>query len=450
MLRSHIESFIKAAQVAAKQKNNPADTVSIDGVFITPDGQYPTLGVERFAEVADFTKDRCTTYAIRVRLQPSIYFNKLVPFRDDLEFKMITSSGTDRVIREFVAVPIVDRDVRSESNNTAATNLEALDVTELVAYEFQLIEKGFARIKNIPVGGIYPMGTPDAAIMNILERKTQELNIPGYDRYKGMYMHLPIDNTNKYRQIVIPGGTRMIDLPGILQNHPEYGVYTKGLGCFYKQNYWWIYPLFNVNLVDNHPRPVDIIRVPQNKIPTLDATFYKSDTSMTIIATGTSEHEDGADIRKQNDGVGKRVIMADAVAGDTGYHYNNGRAVTTRADKLQEYKLSDRRDGEEWIPIDRTPTGNVCKPLSENAMNEGEVVIVEWQNGDIGYLEPGQPVRFQYMYNDNEMMTRRGVLLGYRSDYKAITGYARPVLKRTTVLHIFLKRQAKYKAEPQQ
>lgn len=447
MLSTQIESFLRTASLTAKIKNNPADSVTITGVIITPEGHYPLLGVEKFAEMADFTQNRSTMYGIRVRLQPSVYFNRILPFRDDTDIQLIVDSGTDRVIREFKVVPMVDTDLRAQSNNTAETNLEALDTTELVPYELQLIEKGYARLKNLPAQGSFLMATPDKVVYNLLDGKSEAANIPGHDRYRGMVMSQPIDNTNVYRQVIVPSGTRLVDVPGYIQNHPEYGIYSKGLGCFYKQNYWYVFPLFNTNLVDTHPRPLDVIRVPQNKIPALDATFYKSDVAMTIIATGGSEQSDGADIRKQNDGVGQRLVMGDAISGDTGYHYNNGRAITTRADSMQEYKLSDRRDGEEWIPIDRTPTGNVCKALSQNAMNEGEVVVVEWQNGDVGFLEPGQPVRFQYMYNEDEMMTRKGVLLGYRCDYKAITSHGQPILKRTTMLHIFLKRQAKYKAE---
>lgn len=447
MLANQIKNFLKQASNTAKYANNAAETVTMTVIIITPEGQYTAIGVEGFTELGDFIENRADAIQVKVRLQPGVYFNQIVPFRDDLVIQVLIDSETDKVIREFVGIPLIDKDVRSESNSTVATNLDALNEVNLVSYEFQLINKGFAKLRNIPVSNIYQMANPADVIATIMQEESQNAGMTGYEKFKGLYFHQPIDNLNKYKSISIPSGTRLMNVPLLLQTHNDYGVYTKGMCCYYKQNYWWIVPLFNTELVDTHPRPLDIIRVPENKIPDLDSTFYRSDTGMTIVAAGKSEHHDHADIRKMNQGVGQRLVMGDAVAGDTGYHYNNGRAITTRADSLQEYKLSDRRDGEEWIPLDPNPTGNLCKPFSQNAFNEGEVITVEWRNGDVGYLEPGHPVRYQYMYSEDEMIVRKGVLLGYRTDYIPITAYAKPMLKRTTILQIFLKRQAKYKAD---
>lgn len=447
MLSNHIQALLKTAKLTATVSNNPAESIVMQVVFITPKGQFSSLGVERFVEKADFHTDRSTVYQIRVRLQPSVYFDHLVPYRDDLRIQVMSKSGTDSVLREFDCVPLVDKDVRVESNNTVANNLEALDQTNIVPYEFQLIERGYNKLKTQPVSNIYQMSNVTDVIKTIMDGESKRWSLDGYDQYKGLYFVEPVDNINNYRQIEVPNGILLKDVVPYLQLHNEYGVYTKGICAFYKQNYWWVTPLYNTNLVETHHRPIDLIRMPQSKIPDLDSTFYRTDSAMTIIATGDSEHTDQADVRKQNDGSGQRILMGDAIAGDTGVHYNNGRAITTRADTLQEYKLSERRNGNDYIPIDRNPTGNLCKPFSENAFNEGEVVKVEWRNGDVGYLEPGHPVRYHYIHDDDSSVIRKGILIGYRSDYIPITTYPTPMLKRTTILYIFLKRQEKYKPE---
>lgn len=446
MIGNQIAAFLKQAKLGAKISNKVAETVTMTAVFITPKGQYRSLGVVRFMEMADFVNQRSEMYQIRCRFQPGVYFNDIVPYRDDLICQLVIRSDSDSVMREYVAIPKVDKDVRSESNSNIHNNMDALNEVNAVSYEFQLMDKGFAKLRNLPYSNIFLMSNVQTAIITALDEGSKLAELTGYDSYKSVYMHTPVDNPNTYRQIIIPNGTRLINVPQYLQEHNDHGVYSKGLGSFYKQRYWWVYPLFNVNRVDTHPRPLDVIRVPQNKIPDLDFTFYQTSTGITIISTGDAVHSDNADIRKQNEGVGKRVVMGDAVAGDTGYHYNNGRAVTTRADSLQEYKLSDRRNGEEWIPLDLDPTGNLMVPLSDNARNEGEIITVEWRNGDTGYLEPGHPVRYNYLYDDDTMMVRKGVLLGYRTDYIPITDHVVPYMKRTTKITMFLKRQEKYKA----
>lgn len=447
MLSNQIGALLSQAALTAKITNDAAEITTLSALIITPKKQIKALGIDGFVELADFVNARCDTIQISVRLQPGVYFDDIVPYRDDLTIQLYVDSGSTVKQRDFVAVPLIDRDVRSESNNTADNNMDAQNFIAMIPYKFQLIDKGFAKLKNIQVSNIYQMSNPADVLATIMKEETEKVGLESWDAFKNVYMHQPVDNTNKYRQIIIPSGTRLVDVPTLIQNHNEYGVYSKGLGCYYKQHYWWIYPLYNTFIVDQHKRPLDIIRVPQNKIPDLKSTFYKSDVGMTIIAAGGSKHTDGADVRKQNQGTGQRLVMGDAISGDTGYHYNNGRAITTRADSMQEYTLSERRDGEDFVPLNPNPTGNVCAALTENAKNEGEIIQVEWRNGDIGYLEPGHPLRYQYMEDDEQMKVRTGVLLGYRCDYKPITTNPEPAMKRTTILYIFLKKAAKYKNE---
>lgn len=446
MISAQIATVLKQAQLTATLSNTTATTVNITAIFITPVGQFTALGVERMMNQADFIGSRNELVQIRARLQPGIYFDSLVKYRDALTCQVIVSSDITRVMKEYVAIPLIDKDVHTESNNTIANKMDALNETNLVSYEFQLIDKGFAAIRNWPYSNNFLIANVRDTLVAAMEQGMAQIGLTGYEKYKGLEIYEPIDNTNNFRQITFPSGTRLVDLPQFLQSHNEYGVYASGIGSFYKQNYWWIYPLYNTERVNTHPRPINIIRVPQNKIPDLDCTFYVSPTALTIISTGDADHQDHTDIHKQNVGVGQRMIMGDAIAGDTGYHYNNGRAITTRADSMQEYKLSNRRDGNEYIPINPNPTGNLMVGLSENARNQGEMLEVEWRNGDTGYLEPGHPLTYQYFYDDDTVYIRKGILLGYRNDYLAIPGPANvsPVLKRTTILRIFLKAQDRY------
>lgn len=440
-----IQSFLKQAASTASGKVKLEQTLTFHAIIITPVEQITAWQVSHFAEAADFVTSHTEKIGIKVLLQPGVYFDKIVPYRDDLTIQVIADTDTERRVREFTAIPSVDRDVRAEGELTSLANLDAYDQINMVEYEFQLMDRGYARLRNELVGCNFSMENPGQILPLIMDSYSKGVDYGNAPAYKGMYIHHPVDNTNANAQVIIPPGTRLVDVPDYLQNKDEYGVYSKGLGSFYKQNYWWIYPLFNCNLADTHHRPIDIIRVPKDKIPTLDYTFYISDVALTVIATGDAMHRDHADIRKQNEGVGKRVIQSSAISGETGNHYTKGRSVITRADTLQEYKLSDRKNEQEYVPMDPNPTSNMAAVLSVNAYNEGEVIDVEWHNGDTGYLEPGHPLRYQYIGADDQLIIRKGVLIGYRTDYLPITTGPTPDLKRTCVLSIFLKKQAKYK-----
>lgn len=448
MLHSQLESILKQAALTSSLKSTPSDSVTIYATVITPEGQYPAIGVPGFVELANFETGHCDVLQIKLRYQPGTYFNKILPYRDDLTIQLVVRSETDSVLREFVGVPTVDKDIVAEGNNTIGTNIAAMDVTSMVAYNFQLINKGYSKLKNILVSDIYYMARTGDILQAVLENESKAAGLEGWYSYKGLSMSDKADNQDVQRQIIIPqtASVRLPKLGMYLQNHPEYGIYTKGLNTFYKANYWWVYPLYNTLRVDNHARPLDIIRLPQNMAPSVDASFYYSDYGMTIISTGSNQQFDGTDIKKQNQGNGQGIILGSAIAGDSGFQYNNGRGITTREDTIQEYRLSERRNGDEMIPVNPNPSSNMAAALTENSKNEGEVMVVEWHNGDVGYLEPGHPCRYIYMGENGNMVIRKGVLLAYRTDYIQITSAPNPMLKRTTKLTLFLKRQEKYVA----
>lgn len=439
-----IGSFLRQASLTAKHKVRLKQTLTLNAIIITPKEQIRGIQVTHFSEAADFLSNRSEKMGIKIQLRPGDYFDKIVPYRDDIIIQVVMDSDSERRIREFVGIPIVDRDLRSEGDLASLANLSAYNDISLAEYEFQLMDKGFAKLRNELVSANFAMETPGQILPYIMDRYSKAVDYGSAPKYKGIY-YPPFDNLSPVAQVLIPPQTRLIDVPSYLQNKEEYGVYSKGLGSFYKQSWWWIYPLFDCNRVDQHHRPIDIIRVPKDKLPTLDYTFYMSEVALTIISTGDAKHQDHADIRKQNQGVGKRVLQSAAIEGETGSHYTKGRSVITRADTLQEYKLSDRKNSEEYVPFDPKPTSNMSAVLSVNAFNEGEILTVEWHNGDTGYLEPGHPLRYQYIGPEDQLIIRKGVLLGYRTDYLPITAGPVPDMRRTCVLHIFLKKQNKYK-----
>lgn len=449
MLSGRIGGFLKQAASFAKTKNNPAETLTIKAVIITPKAQYNTLGVIGLGQAADFAVNHVEDIRISVRLQPGLYFDHILKYRDDLKMQLLFGTEEETVLREYVAIPLFDSDPRSKNNNTADLNLDAKDDIQFGTYEFQLMDKVYYKLRHIPSPKTLLMTTVENALINIVESYSKNANLNADEKYKGLFFVRPTDNLDKLRQVIVPENVQLKDIPVFLQNANEYGIYSKGLGSFFKQGYWWVYPLFNTNRVEGYVNPADIIRVPKDKVPTLDATFYKADNGLTIIVTGESEHSDSADIRKQNKGVGSRLIMADAVSGQTGMHYKNGRAVATRKDRMQEFKLSERRNGEENTPLKTEPTSNVCRSLSEASMNEGEIMWVGWDNGDVGHLEPGHPIRFQYLGEDDMMVIRKGILLGYQVTYIPMNIGTHMQMKRKVELKLFLKRQERYKAEKQ-
>lgn len=416
-----------------------AENLKIIFIITTPEGEYKSLGVDAFSEYGDFVSARTTDYNIKARFTPDVYINKILPFKDNLKCQVISATGIDQIVKEFIPIPTVTYDVRAEGNNSNHANIEGASQITIQGYQFQLLEVPFSKLKDIERSRSFLMANVQDVISYVIDEEMKTVELDNKDKYKGLVMEVPVDNTVSYRQILIPEGIRLINIPVYLQESEHYGVYSKGLGCYYKQNRWWIYSLYDLNKYDTHPRPIEITRLPRDKAPTLQKTFFFNENGLNIVSTGENEHIASSDINKQNTGVGNRIKDPKLISGEQGSYYNNGRAVRTRVDSLTEYQTSQRGSGEEYVPLSDTPSSNTFKYASANSANDGALLTIEWHNSDTGYLEPGAPVRYQFMGDSERMETRKGVLLGYRTDYKVIDPMTL-FMKRATKLFIFISK----------
>lgn len=440
MIEVFVKSLIEQANTIQGLNSSKPDAVQLSGVFITPTKSIKAIAIDGMAEFSDFINNRSEDITVSARLQPNVYINDILTYKDDLLFQLIISSGSEYIVREYVAVPLLDKDPRIESNMQVVSDLEGIGFNSMTNYHFQLMDKSFSQLKDIEVSSIAIMSDMDTFIPYIMDKYGNNPEFIKEEKYEGVVMDLPTDNSIRYSSILIPEGTKLINLPVYLQESEDYGVYNTGMCCFFKQRRWWITSLFNPNRYDNHPKPLNIIRVPKDKIPSVQFSYFVNEVGINIIATGLSEHTNGNDIQKQNKGVGNRLIMSDAISGESGVYYNNGRAITTRGDKMAEFQTSERNSGRDYLPLNKTPTSNVQKYATINASNEGEIVTVEWHNSDTGILEPGHPVRYQYIGDDETMVTRKGILLGFRTDY-FVQDSLSLMMKRGTVLYLFIKKQ---------
>lgn len=438
MIDLMVKKLVAQAHTVSGMGQRAAEHVKYDAVFVTPMGSFKTLGVTMYAEFADFVNGRSTDFGIKIRMRPSMYINNLLPYKDNLTVQIITSDMTNNMVREFVANPLLDVDVRSEGNNSMHANVEGLSHAAIQEYEFQLFDPTYAKARTIETSYIGLMGNVGTVLSILFEREMKRAGFTAVD-YQGLVMDTPIDNTINYSAITVPEGIRLTKLATFLQDSEKYGVYSKGLGCFFKQKRWWIYRLYDLYKYDGHPSPIDIIRYPEDKTPTLEFTFFVTDNGLTILSTGKVEQADGSDIERQNNGVGMRLINPDLVGGEAGVRINAGRAIKTRVDSLAEYQTTERGNGNDYVPLNPTPTSNVNKYASLNAIADGTIINVPWHCGDPGYLEPGAPIRYQFMGASDRMETRRGVLLGYRMDTKVIDPMTL-LMKRSITLVIFMSK----------
>jgi hypothetical protein len=412
---------------------------NVDANIITPTQQIPLLVPNGFARLSNFAGANSDDARLKAQIQPGVYMRDVLPHKDNLYIEVIERVGFKQVMKRYRCVPLGDGNPEQQGGNSSLADLGTKDDINMVTVTFQLLETGFALLKNEMVADVMLMPTLYDVMHGQLTEYGVKVTVTGADAFKGVDIERPVDNERSFSHVAIGPAVPLVKLGSWLQEHDEFGVYSTGLGQYYRKGMWWIYPLYRLGRYETAPKVLNIYRVPENVIPTLKRSYFEDGKAITVLSTGGGSQKDGSDIKRQNVGTGKRVISSDAVMGETGRYYNKGQAVTTRQDSLSEYQTAKRASGEEMVPFHGTPTNNICKMLTQNAKNDGNSIQVAWHNSDSSLIVPAMPVRYYYMSGSDKLVYREGTTQYIRCEWQMDTeNVGQPVFREHSAIGIFL------------
>lgn len=411
--------------------------IKLEVNIITPKALVKLIIPTGMANVCLFGLNHSDDIRIKGNIQPGLYLNQVLPFKDNLYIEVVERVGIKQTLRRYRATPLQDVNPEMEGNHSSLANLEKKDALNLTSVEFQLVELGYDKLKTELISDIFLMGNLKDVVHNTLTTYGERIGLQNADSWRGVDMETPIDNAQTFKQIVIPNGIKLVELVNYLQYADQYGIYSRGIGSYYRKGMWYIYPLFRMGRYNTAKRVLDVYRVPEDVMPSLDYSYFYNERTLSVLSTGTAVHKDGTDIVRQNEGVGQRVVNPDAVMGETGYYYGKGKALTTREDSLSEYKTSTRKSGEELVPFSEQPSSNIYRALSVNASNDGDVIKVDWHNSEAIKVFPGMACKYYYMSGENNLVVKEGTVVAIRTELVSNTQTVDKVFREHSTIEIY-------------
>lgn len=370
----------------------------------------PVLGVTARYSLEDYQNKMTSLENIRLLLPGGTYQSKLLPNKDNVMVYQYTTRRGKTTLKKWRAVIQGYGDKHVEGNDLSEGNETALNTQRLEEINIQLMEPAVEKMRVVEIGGNYQATTPENLVNTLMGSKMLELGLNGADRFQGMEIY-PFDNQTLYNQYVIQP-IKLYDLPGYLQHHERNGVglYYTGVGSFFRDNKWFIWPLLHTRRFSKVSDGITIVRVPPKLLPTLETTYELNDGQLTILVTGEGKYIDTSNNTHYNRGNGARVVTADSVAGDTGVIQDRGKALKVRSESVREFKTVDRQTGVDYAPVEETVTNNIYRIMQRNALADGAFLQANWQNSDPSLVKPGTPVRYIYSKGDTIAM-RYGVVI---------------------------------------
>ena len=391
--------------------------------------------------VRDYEHSFSDKILIEIILPRSSYVNILYPNRDQLTVTLQRTAQGERIEGNTVSIPLVRSykgvltDRISDEILSLKSNSEVLE-RDLQTYYIQLIDKAAEVLLMKQVGGIYKDCVNHELIQGVLTVVSGELELDETSSIYGVDV-VEGDNLEIRSHTIVPQGTKVVDMPDYIQNYAG-GVYATKLGYYLQTGIWYVYPQYSFERYTREPKNVTVINVPDNKLPSIERSYFFDDIRLLLLATGVTKHIDNTEKEQIEFGNAVRYLDASKVMGEFRIA-NENKGQMIRSENVVEMQLGTRRNSLNQAPMSpRRITANHYRESSEVSIRMGMYIKVTWQNADSELIYPGQPVKYVYM-KDGLLNEIYGCILGMECMITTVTaGMNTQKYKSDVILTLFV------------
>lgn len=415
--------------------------------ILTPDRWMTPHRTTLLSLERDYEDGYGDVFVLEVTIGLGDYAYGLFPHRDRLSVDLTTTptfqdatnttTSPERTVRRFRAI-LMDQDNPGLVGRSPQSSSESdLNATGTRSVQLQLIEEGLYQIRMASVGRVYRQVTPMTALRSILTETTQLVDSKHQQQIYGVD-HVAGYNSTLRQHVVIPHGTPLTAVPGLLQNQ-EGGIYGSGLSCYLQDGYWRVFPSYDTTRWQKTPKALTILNIPPNRYYGAERTYRQTGNQVVVVSAGEMATQDDGLFDQLNDGNAVRVTDVNQLLafGAT----SGNRTLLQRKQNVYEFEATALSSGmvhTRWA--EQRATSNPFKHYSTIAHRNGRYLSVQWLHGDSALLYPGMPVKFMAAIK-NQLAVFHGVLLGVHDQRIPTQGGAVSREFNTSVqLKLFLSR----------
>lgn len=415
-------------------------------LHIGKDYNLPIMKVISVDIEEDYENNIAEAFFVRFLIPGGKYIKRIYPNQNNLEITLIRSPIFEAdtannqkvgIYSERFSVALCDTGNPQFTAQTSVVYDEtALDRTVLLEVDFQLINKSFEQLRAIQVGGVFRDCTVEDVLKGVLTKESQTINVDAIKKPKGINM-VPASNTAVKTQVVLPHGLSLVALPAYMQKY--FGVYSAGMGYFFKNGYWYIYPCYDTKRVSESLKSVKIFILPKQKYPTLNRTYRENGNNTVILVTGEASFQSDSEQQQLNHGVGVRFANADQMM-DGFIQTEENKALASRGKNVTEVAFTERPNKKNYTPVDpEVITANPYTRYSAMARRMGGVFAVVWENSLPGKIEPGMMVEVVFIDTNGLLKQATGIILkAHHSVQMYAPGIVEARYVMTTALFIYV------------
>lgn len=439
------------------------NTVKISCVIHNKDydiGPVDYVSVVKLQVLRDYVLHVSDYTEITIKMLLGDYVKKVYPYlaNTDITLSITVKEGdieSKPNIQRYKAVYLIDK------NNIVPNNLPS-NVTDnnqlgFVNLTFQLIDRSVEVLRTKTIHGsfdniitkdkkkIIPI---DTFIKTVISHHSKLILIDGKPSLDGINID-KIDNLEPIRKLLIPSGTRVLDIPIYFQKK-SMGIYNSGCGA-YVQTYdskktYFVYSLYNT-IKYKKSKIKCIIYLPLTSGYSHTKNTYKNkDEVIKIIGSTSYNLNDQRDSGLMSRGSGFRISNAKAYMTKPVEITEKG-PVFKRTRLVTEIVNKERKDNLDYAKInqERSITYNIFEETTKVIERDGFYIDVKWVNSNPDILYPGMSCQIKTENDIGKIIELNATILKVDTVYTSMdyTAGSASMLNNkefdtTTVLKLFL------------
>lgn len=341
----------------------------------------------------DYVAARYEERVLALVMKPSDYAKIVMYGHSDLTVKLtsITADESQRSVKIYRGVLLDLRDVGLENNNADRSRIEQQDAIGLSLVSIQLIDPASYELRLTYYDNI----SPDGIAANELKSALAKTRLVDKYNKQDSIGQLQMDDSfiTTKRNIIIPPGTRLLDLGEVLQR--DHGIYSQGFGMYLKNRTWFVFPPYTRLKEKADCWKLVIINVPANRYRKLERSYYIRGKTITLLLTGEVKHKDETDHDALLEGTGVRYSDPGKLMSERGSVDGTKELRQNPKDRMTEYNSMAYKSKFTNAKFSNDPfTSNGAVKASELAARGGSYIEGTWERSIPELLLPGMPVTF--------------------------------------------------------
>lgn len=284
---------------------------------------------------------------------------------------------------------------------------------------FQLIDRAVYELRLTSIGGTYRATTAADVLNTVLTATSTSIELDAAVKPKGVDFY-PADTQlkangepNIRQNVIIRNGVQIQDLAAYLQEHCG-GIYNNGIGCFYQDQLWYVYPLYDNSRFNKSQRTLNIIRVPAEALPDVPSSYTFRGTHLYVLGTGDAIAVDPTNPTALNKGNATTFATATGLF-DNYAPSEQQDAIIDSSQVMGKISIDKRADGlNATFYSERRVTDNIAKLISELSAARQTTMQFGWAHSDPSLIYPGMPVCVYYNKN-GVIETKQGTVVAAES-----------------------------------